>query len=199
MKKTRRVSFKSVFLWGCVFLLTLVLSMGGAYAYFTATAAKKQASATTGIIRVKVTDTDMKISNGSSSAGLKLVPGNEMRYAGKVVNDGTAPMFAVLECGIYLLNSTTPISVQYYDAKGNKLVYNSSTKQYTSAATQIAVGASADFLISYTVSTALGNEYKNTKATMKIVAHAIQTANLGTSSQSAAVHATNLLLAGTAG
>ncbi len=179
-------------MWVIVFALTLVISMGGAYAYFTATATKKQSEMTTAIIKVALTDTQLTTTASGSTTATKILPGSTVQYSGNVVNTGNTDMYALLEFNVYVDGSI--IQTTYYTAAGTKLVYSDSLKEYTTGATQIKENASQKFNLSFTFDKTLGNEYKGKTATLKVTAHAIQFRNIAS-----AVAATNLLLDGTSG
>lgn len=179
-------------MWVIVFALTLVISMGGAYAYFTATATKKQSEMTTAIIKVALTDTQLTTTASGSTTATKILPGSTVQYSGNVVNTGNTDMYALLEFNVYVDGSI--IQTTYYTAAGTKLVYSDSLKEYTTGATQIKENASQKFNLSFTFDKTLGNEYKGKTATLKVTAHAIQFRNIAS-----AVDATNLLLDGTSG
>lgn len=174
-------------MWVIVFVLTLVVSMGGAYAYFTATAEKRQASATTGIIKVGFSnDTKLVETSTGSSSNIKIVPGSTVNYNGHVQNTGTADMYALLECNVRVDDKI--VQTQYYTATGEKMAYSDSQKNFTTEATPIAVGAQSQFSISFTFDKNYGNEYKGKSAKLQVVAHAIQQSHL------TALQATNQLL-----
>lgn len=179
-------------MWVIVFALTLVISMGGAYAYFTATATKKQSEMTTAIIKVALTDSQLTTTASGSTTATKILPGSTVQYSGNVVNTGNTDMYALLEFNVYVDGSI--IQTTYYTAAGTKLVYSDSLKEYTTGATQIKENASQKFNLSFTFDKTLGNEYKGKTATLKVTAHAIQFRNIAS-----AVAATNLLLDGTSG
>lgn len=179
-------------MWVIVFALTLIISMGGAYAYFTATATKKQSEMTTAIIKVALTDTQLTTTASGSTTATKILPGSTVQYSGKVVNTGNADMYALLEFNVYVDGSI--IQTTYYTAAGTKLVFSDSSQKYETGATQIKENASQDFNLSFTFDKTLGNEYKNKTATLKVTALAIQYRNIASS-----VDATNLLLDGTSG
>ena len=181
-------------MWVIVFALTLVISMGGAYAYFTATATKKQSEMTTAIIKVALTDTQLKTTSEGSTTATKILPGSTINYSGKVQNTGNTDMYALLEFNVFVEGSDEPIQTTYYTADGTKLVYSDSLKEYTTGATQIAANATKDFNLTFTFDKTYGNEYKGKTATLKVTAHAIQFRNIAS-----AVVATNLLLDGSTG
>ena len=181
-------------MWVIVFALTLVISMGGAYAYFTATATKKQSEMTTAIIKVALTDTQLKTTSEGSTTATKILPGSTINYSGKVQNTGNTDMYALLEFNVFVEGSNEPIQTTYYTADGTKLVYSDSLKEYTTGATQIAANATKDFNLTFTFDKTYGNEYKGKTATLKVTAHAIQFRNIAS-----AVVATNLLLDGSTG
>lgn len=181
-------------MWVIVFALTLVISMGGAYAYFTATATKKQSEMTTAIIKVALTDTQLKTTSEGSTTATKILPGSTISYSGKVQNTGNTDMYALLEFNVFVEGSNEPIQTTYYTADGTKLVYSDSLKEYTTGATQIAANATKDFNLTFTFDKTYGNEYKGKTATLKVTAHAIQFRNIAS-----AVAATNLLLDGSTG
>lgn len=181
-------------MWVIVFALTLVISMGGAYAYFTATATKKQSEMTTAIIKVALTDTQLKTTSEGSTTATKILPGSTISYSGKVQNTGNTDMYALLEFNVFVEGSDAPIQTTYYTADGTKLVYSDSLKEYTTGATQIAASATKDFNLTFTFDKTYGNEYKGKTATLKVTAHAIQFRNIAS-----AVAATNLLLDGSTG
>lgn len=191
MRKFTLSTFKSIFVWVVTFALTLLLSMGSAYAYFTATAQKKQSSATTGIIKIGLSDTTLSTTASGSLVSTKIVPGSQVAYSGIVQNTGTANMYAVLECSVYVDN--TLVQTAYYTADGTQLVYSNSSNAYTTEATPIAVGGSKTFILYFTFDTTYGNEYKNKSAQLKVVAYGIQQSHL------TALEATNILLNGTGG
>lgn len=181
-------------MWVIVFALTLVISMGGAYAYFTATATKKQSEMTTAIIKVALTDTQLKTTSEGSTTATKILPGSTISYSGKVQNTGNTDMYALLEFNVFVEGSNEPIQTTYYTADGTQLVYSDSLKEYTTGATQIAASATKDFNLTFTFDKTYGNEYKGKTATLKVTAHAIQFRNIAS-----AVAATNLLLDGSTG
>lgn len=181
-------------MWVIVFALTLVISMGGAYAYFTATATKKQSEMTTAIIKVALTDTQLKTTSEGSTTATKILPGSTISYSGKVQNTGNTDMYALLEFNVFVEGSNEPIQTTYYTADGTQLVYSDSLKEYTTGATQIAANATKDFNLTFTFDKTYGNEYKGKTATLKVTAHAIQFRNIAS-----AVAATNLLLDGSTG
>lgn len=181
-------------MWVIVFALTLVISMGGAYAYFTATATKKQSEMTTAIIKVALTDTQLKTTSEGSTTATKILPGSTINYSGKVQNTGNTDMYALLEFNVFVEGSNEPIQTTYYTADGTQLVYSDSLKEYTTGATQIAASATKDFNLTFTFDKTYGNEYKGKTATLKVTAHAIQFRNIAS-----AVAATNLLLDGSTG
>ena len=137
-------------MWVIVFALTLVISMGGAYAYFTATATKKQSEMTTAIIKVALTDTQLKTTSEGSTTATKILPGSTINYSGKVQNTGNTDMYALLEFNVFVEGSDEPIQTTYYTADGTKLVYSDSLKEYTTGATQIAANATKDFNLTFT-------------------------------------------------
>ena len=209
MKKIHSGYLKSVLLWVIVFVLTLVVSMGGAYAYFTATATKKQATATTGIIRVKFDEPDPEkgvICGDFVVNNTSIVPGSTVYCSGTVINDGTVDMWAVLECSVYVDDMETSVQTEFYevndshyDSNGGKLLgagkikYNSTAeelKRFETSATEIAFQRSKDFTIEFTFSTTYNNDYLNKSAKIVVIAHAIQKSHVG------GVEATNLLLQG---
>ena len=202
MKKIHSGYFKSVLLWVIVFVLTLVVSMGGAYAYFTATATKKQATATTGIIRVKFDDNDPQIGVVSGSSVVNnalIVPGSTVYCSGTVINDGTVGMWAVLECSVYVDDMTTPVQTEFYQVNGSgttsatKVLYDSTAdelEKFQTSATQIAYQGSQNFSIEFKFATTYDNDYLKKSAKIVVIAHAIQESHV------TGVQATNLLLQG---
>ena len=202
MKKIHSGYLKSVLLWVIVFVLTLVVSMGGAYAYFTATATKKQATATTGIIRVKFDEPDPEkgvVCGDFVVNSTYIVPGSTVYCSGTVINDGTVGMWAVLECSVYVDGTKDPVQTEFYQVDGSgttgatKIQYNSTAdelKRFTTSATQIAFQGSKNFTIEFTFSTAYNNDYLKKSAQIVVIAHAIQESHV------AGVEATNLLLQG---
>ena len=189
MRKISKQNFKSFFMWVIVFALTLVISMGGAYAYFTASTEKKQASATTGIISVGFSDdTKLVESSTGSSSNIKIVPGSTVSYHGYVKNTGTAAMYAVLECNVTV--DSKIVQTQYYTATGTKLSYSDAQNTFTTDATAIAIGGQSQFNILFTFDKTYDNSYKNKTAKLQVVARAIQQSHL------TAVQATNQLLSG---
>ncbi len=190
MRKISKQNFKSFFMWVIIFALTLIISMSGAYAYFTATAEKKQSSLTTGIIKVGfVADSTKIVETGSSTqVATKIVPGSSVTYQGLVQNTGTADMYAVLECHVTVDGNT--VQTQYYTATGTKLTYEDAQNAFTTGATPIAVNATSQFKIEFVFDTGYDNSYKNKSATLQVVARAIQQSHL------TAVQATNQLLSG---
>ena len=184
-------------MWVIVFALTLVISMGGAYAYFTATATKKQSEMTTAIIKVALTDTQLKTTSEGSTTATKILPGSTINYSGKVQNTGNTDMYALLEFNVFVEGSNEPIQTAYYAPDGSntkQIAYSDSLKEYTTGATQIAANATKDFNLTFTFDKTYGNEYKGKTATLKVTAHAIQFRNIAS-----AVAATNLLLDGSTG
>lgn len=184
-------------MWVIVFALTLVISMGGAYAYFTATATKKQSEMTTAIIKVALTDTQLKTTSEGSTTATKILPGSTINYSGKVQNTGNTDMYALLEFNVFVEGSNEPIQTAYYAPDGSntkQIAYSDSLKEYTTGATQIAASATKDFNLTFTFDKTYGNEYKGKTATLKVTAHAIQFRNIAS-----AVAATNLLLDGSTG
>ena len=190
MRKISKQNFKSFFMWVIIFALTLIISMSGAYAYFTATAEKQQSSLTTGIIKVGfVADSTKIVETGSSTqVATKIVPGSSVTYQGLVQNTGTADMYAVLECHVTVDGNT--VQTQYYTATGTKLTYEDAQNAFTTDATPIAVNATSQFKIEFVFDTGYDNSYKNKSATLQVVARAIQQSHL------TAVQATNQLLSG---
>ena len=184
-------------MWVIVFALTLVISMGGAYAYFTATATKKQSEMTTAIIKVALTDTQLKTTSEGSTTATKILPGSTINYSGKVQNTGNEDIYAVLEFNVFVEGSNEPIQTAYYapdESNTKQIAYSDSLKEYTTGATQIAASATKDFNLTFTFDKTYGNEYKGKTATLKVTAHAIQFRNIAS-----AVAATNLLLDGSTG
>ena len=182
-------------MWVITFALTLIISMGGAYAYFTATASKKQSEMTTGIIRVGLTDTQLTASNLGSSSSTKILPGSTIKYSGNVQNTGNTDMYAVLEFSVYIEGTEDPIQTTYYSAAGTKLVYSDSKQEFvTVGATQIAAGAFQHFELDFKFDSSLDNRYKTKTATVIVTAHAIQYRNIEN-----AVQAVNLPLSKTGG
>lgn len=184
-------------MWVIVFALTLVISMGGAYAYFTATATKKQSEMTTAIIKVALTDTQLKTTSEGSTTATKILPGSTINYSGKVQNTGNTDMYALLEFNVFVEGSNEPIQTAYYapdESNTKQIAYSDSLKEYTTGATQIAASATKGFNLTFTFDKTYGNEYKGKTATLKVTAHAIQFRNIAS-----AVAATNLLLDGTSG
>lgn len=184
-------------MWVITFALTLVISMGGAYAYFTATATKKQSEMTTAIIKVALTDTQLTTTSEGSTTATKILPGSTINYSGKVQNTGNTDMYALLEFNVFMEGSNEPIQTAYYAPDGSKtkqIAYSDSLKEYTTGATQIAANATKDFNLTFTFDKTYGNEYKGKTATLKVTAHAIQFRNIAS-----AVAATNLLLDGSTG
>lgn len=175
-------------MWVITFALTLVVSMGSAYAYFTATAEKKQSSLTTGIIKIGFGDTTLTTSGSGGVINTRIVPGSQVEYNGIVQNTGNANMYSVLECSVYVEGSADPIQTQYYTATGTQLAYSDSQHQFTTGATPIAVGGSKQFVIYFTFDSSYGNEYKNKTAQLKVVAYGIQQSHV------TALEATNILL-----
>lgn len=197
MRKFLRVNLKSIFMWVIVFALTLIISMGGAYAYFTATATKKQSEMTTAIIKVGLSDTQLTTTADGTTSATKILPGSTINYTGKVQNTGNADIYAVLEFNVYIDGSDDPIQTAYYAPDGNntkQIVYSDSQKKYETGATHIETSKFANFSLTFTFDKTLGNEYKGKTATLKVIAHAIQYRNIAT-----AVDATNILLDGTRG
>lgn len=176
--------------------------MGGAYAYFTATATQKQATATTGIIRVKFGENDPKIVVSGSSVvnNAMIVPGSTVNYSGTVINDGTVGMWAVLECSVYVDDMTTPVQTEFYQVNGSsstgatKVIYDSTAtdelQKFKTSATLIAYQGSQEFTITFQFATTYNNDYLKKSAKIVVIAHAIQENHVE------GVQATNLLLQG---
>lgn len=184
-------------MWVIVFALTLVISMGGAYAYFTATATKKQSEMTTAIIKVALADTQLTTTASGSTTATKILPGSTINYSGKVQNTGNTDMYALLEFNVFVEGSNEPIQTAYYapdESNTKQIAYSDSLKEYTTGATQIAASATKGFNLTFTFDKTYGNEYKGKTATLKVTAHAIQFRNIAS-----AVAATNLLLDGSTG
>ena len=192
MKNYKRVNFKSIFMWVITFALTLVVSMGGAFAYFTATAKKQQSNMTTAIIKVGISNTKLTATGQTGALSTKIVPGSTVQYTGVVQNTGTAAIYALLECDVYV--DGVLIQTAYYTANGaTEMVYSPSEKKYTTESTPIAVDGSQNFNLSFTFDSSYGNEYKGKTAKLYVIAHAIQQSHL------TALEATNILLEGSGG
>lgn len=199
LKKYNRIDLNGVFVWIILPILLFLFSMNAVYAYFTATTTSANDSVTTAKIVIgfkdTATSTESTTSSGTTSVvNGKVVPGDTLVYSGKIVNNGTIKLYAVLEFVVTITGETTPLYTNYYTATGTKLEHDGT--KYITGATIIDTNATSSFSLRYTVPTDFTLEdYKDKSITMIITAHAIQFANVGSDADTDdAVEATNLLL-----
>ena len=205
MKRYNAVNQKWILLGILIPILLFYLSYGVVYAYFTATAKNAEGTITTGILKVKFSDTtDVSVSEQSIN-DVSILPGDTVVISGSVVNDGTVPMYALLVIQVNVEESRigdeityTTVETSYYNAAGTQLVYNATDDIYTTGSTLIAKSGTSGFSISYTFEgESYGSEYQGKAVQILVMARAIQTVNLDdgvTTNDGGAQDATNILL-----
>lgn len=189
LKKYSSINFKSIIIRVMLFLFIILLSMNGAYAFFTATATKRQSSMTTGVIKVGLEDTSMFASGQTSVGNIKILPGSTVQYSGSVKNTGNSDMYALLEFCVKIDNKE--VQTNYYTALGTEIEKDQTG--FITGSTPISVGKTQAFALTFTFDRALGNSYKNKDAQLIITARAIQKSNLSP------IQATNHLLSSVTG
>lgn len=185
MKKYNSINLKSFLALVGVIVATFLLSMGCAYAYFTATTNQQQDTVNTAIIRVGFTDSTT-IQNVSSPYLIseRVYPGSTITVNGAVQNTGTYIIWAILELQVSVGENV--VEQSYYTATG--VVIESSNGAYTTSATQINESSNSQFSLTYTLSQDYDNTYMNQPVTVSVIAHAIQYTNV------TGVEAVNIML-----
>ena len=175
MKKYNSINLKSFLALVGVIVATFLLSMGCAYAYFTATTNQQQDSVNTAIIRVGFTS-NTTIQNVSSPYIIseRVYPGSTITVSGAVQNTGTYIIWAILELRVSVGGNI--VEQSYYTATGAVLERNDGA--YTTSATQINESNNSPFTLTYTLNQNYDNTYMNQPITVSVVAHAIQYANI---------------------
>lgn len=202
MKKFSAVNQKWVILGILVPMLLFCLSFGIVYAYFTATAQSAGGNITTAIIKIGAS----KINDSTSViAESNVMPGDTINISGKVINEGNAPLYALLQVEIKLQGDTDPREIMYYTAgndatsgKATQINLVSGKNYYSTASTLVAKDASSNFTFTYYLQ---GEMYSNIDAGktiyVEITAKSIQSLNLDDKfdeTTSLAVDATNIML-----
>ena len=168
-----------------VIVATFLISMGCAYAYFTATTNKQQDSVSTAVIRVGFTDSTT-IQNVSNPYIIteRVYPGSTITITGAVQNTGTYTIWVILE--LQVMVDEDMVEQSFYTATGAMLERNNGS--YTTSATQINESSNSQFSLTYSLSHNYDNTYMNQPVTVSVVAHAIQYANI------TGVEAVNIML-----
>ncbi len=193
LKKYNKLDLNWIFVWIILPILLFLFSMNAVYAYFTATTTPISSSVTTAKIAVGFKDTSVgRVDSSATVVEGKIVPGDTIKYVGKVINNGTLKMYAILKFSVGI--GTDMVHTGYYTATGAAIA--KSGDSYTTGATVIDVNATSSFELSYTISADLTQEDCEGKTLkMTVTAHAVQFANVGTNSAiDDAVEATNLLI-----
>lgn len=189
MKKYNSYNFKWLLIWIIVPILLFFIAMGSVYAYFTASAKEQRGDSTTAIIRIGFSEnTSTSIVNSNDIITTNVLPGSTIVISGSVVNNGTMPVYALLEFIITIDGEIDELEHSYFTASGTELV--SSNNTYSTGATQIVVGTKSDFSLQYTFDfNQFDNNYKGRKVNIELIAHAIQVKNINS-----AVDATNIIM-----
>lgn len=185
MKKYNSINLKSFIIMVVVLVATFFVSMGCAYAYFTATARSQTANVNTAIIRVGFSS-DTTIQNTSSPfiVSERVYPGSTITVNGAVENTGNYEVWAILELQVSVAGVV--VEQSYFTATGTPIERNDGA--YTTSATMINDGQNSNFTLTYTLDSSYGNTYMGESITVSVVAHAIQYANIPSG-----VDATNIL------
>ena len=186
MKKYNLFNLQWVLMWIVVPVLCFLLSVNVTYAYFTATASKKESTATTGKIMLQFSnDTSGKAVNKVSETNtVNILPGDTLNISGALQNTGTADAYAIMEVEVYVVklnsNEREYITHKYYTFIGDSLVEISGTSNaYTTTAATISAGQSKSFNLNYLFDgKQYGNEYKKATVTYALNGYSIQTANV---------------------
>lgn len=188
----------------CCFVLVGMISFGVCYAYFSA---KTEAIGTiaTGILKVEYNDADSNTTSNLSTQVTRtdsygdveivedsiIMPGDNINILGSVTNTGTIDGYVILQAEFILMSEADTTveekvqDVKFYNLDGTELVYDTTSKIYTTSATLLAQDASVDLVndseeskIVYTVYTGLTNKYAERTFKLKLTIHAYQGENL---------------------
>lgn len=181
-------------------ILAFFISMNATFAYFTATAEKKQATSETAIVKIKFSDDTSTLINSSTvTSSVQLVPGDTLTIDGDLENSGNVAVYAILEFEVYVTkkDSTTKETAvhKYYTFVDSTLTeITGSAGNYSANATMLYVDSpnnAKSFTLNYLFDgNTYGNEYKNATVTYSVNGYAIQTVNI----DGGASEATELLM-----
>ncbi len=159
-------------------ILFFFISMNVTYSFFTATAKKQVASTTIGTIRIGLTNDQVQV-NSEDFDSQKIVPGDEISISARVINQGSAGIYAILKFTVNIVATDTSynknMSMFYsFDENGLVEILSSSGTCFVLETTQY-----QDFSISTDFSAvSYGNEFQQATVSITLSAYSIQTANL---------------------
>lgn len=204
LKKYNRIDCNWMIVSIVLPMLMFFLSMASVYAYFTATATKKESELTTAIIRVGFTDdTAATISSNSITDSSRIVPGETLKISGAVQNIGNSDIYTIIHYELFtqkVNEEEIQIVDKYYTFDGSTMVEIAELTSVNNSHTESARTLTADktTMLGETVNFNLNhkfdfyeydNTYQNGTVRYLVTAHAIQVANIDD-----AELATNLLM-----
>lgn len=185
--------------------LVFFISMNTTYAFFTATATKKESTTTTATVQITFkTDGVSTVSASTESGEAMVIPGDTLTLTGSLTNVGSADAYAIMEF-IVTVQKTGSTDIEtvckkYYTFVDSTLTEITGTENnYSTNAGIITSNTSKHFTstnaLTFTFTGATyDNSYKNATMNYYINASAIQTANLASTETESAKVATNLLM-----
>lgn len=188
MKKYNTFNFKWALTGIVLPILVFLISCGGVFGFFTATANNIVNNSSTGIIRIKFDEsTDHVVLSDEIEVSSTIIqPGQTINISGGVENIGNADIYAIIKVSITIFGQGTHI--EYFTANGEKIVIvdgNSIT-----SATSIAKDASVNFDLQFELGFyEFDNSYMGKSIDVSYQARAIQQSGL-----SDGIEASNLLI-----
>ena len=166
-------------------ILLFFISMNATYAFFTASAMKKEATARTGIIRIEFNgDLTEQVNSTTVSETTKVLPGDILTLEGVVKNTGNSSCYVILEFKIDIATSgeetASSTQTKYYTFSGSTLTEIIETESgYSAVAFTLDENATKSFTLTYEFDLyVFDNTYKNATANYFVSAYSIQTKNL---------------------
>ncbi len=210
MKKYNRLDRHTILLGIIIPFLLFFISMNATYAYFTATATKKESTTNTAIIKISLNNVSDSISRVTSETEegkiQKLVPGDTLNINGTLVNSGSTSCYVIIEFSLEIKKINDAFSEthvkEYYTFENSedgttytKKEIHGNPNNYSTQAGIILKDGTRNFNLTYTFTgNEYGNEYNQATATYKVRAHALQTGNLAATEEESAKVATNVLM-----
>ena len=169
--------------------------MNATFAYFTATAAKKEATSTTGVVSIKFSNTKELVNSVETTSSTLLLPGDTLSLTGTVENAGSAQVYVLLEfiVSVKKSDSTTEETVlhEYYTFVSSTLTEITGTMgNYSINAGTIdaTTNNTKSFSLSHKFDGATYDDtYQKAEVTYILYGYAVQSANIS------AADATDLL------
>ncbi len=153
--------------------------MNVTYSFFTATAKKQITNATTGTVRIGITNDKIQV-NSVDFDEQKIVPGDIISFSARIINQGTSSAHAIMVFAKTIVatesaNNQTQTTYYSFDSNGNLTEISTSS----GTAFTLAVNGYRDCSISENLKAyEYGNEFQNASLSVTLTVYSIQEANL---------------------